>query len=212
MDAIRVMVVDDHDVVREGITGFLNAFDDLELVGEARDGEAALTLYGQVQPDVILMDIVMPVMDGVEATQQLLARYPEAKIVILSSFSDEANVLRALQAGALSYLLKNASIHEVARTIRAAYSGESTLAPDAAQALIQSRVRPPATNYNLTERELDVLALMIKGHNNPQIAAQLYISRSTVKFHVSTILAKLGVSSRTEAVGLAVEQGLIPRE
>ena len=115
MDVIRVMVVDDHDVVREGITGFLNAFDDLELVGEARDGEAALTLYGQVQPDVILMDIVMPVMDGVEATQQILARYPQAKIVILSSFSDEANVLRALQAGALSYLLKNASIHEVVR-------------------------------------------------------------------------------------------------
>jgi NarL family two-component system response regulator LiaR len=212
MDVIRVMVIDDHDVVREGITGFLNAFDDLKLVGEARDGEAALTLYGQVQPDVILMDIVMPVMDGVEATQQILARYPQAKIVILSSFSDEANVLRALQAGALSYLLKNASIHEVARTIRAAHSGESTLAPDAAQALIQSRVRPPATNYNLTERELEVLALMIKGHNNPQIAAQLYLSRSTVKFHVSTILAKLGVSSRTEAVGLAVEQGLIPRE
>ena len=212
MDAIRVMVVDDHDVVREGITGFLNAFDDLELVGEARDGESALALYGQVQPDVILMDIVMPVMDGVEATQQILARYPEAKIVILSSFSDEANVLRALQAGALSYLLKNASIHEVVRTIRAAYSGESTLAPDAAQALIQSRIRPPAANYNLTERELEVLALMIKGHSNPQIAAQLYLSRSTVKFHVSTILAKLGVSSRTEAVGLAVEQGLIPRE
>ena len=212
MDVIRVMVVDDHDVVREGITGFLNAFDDLELVGEARDGESALTLYGQVQPDVILMDIVMPIMDGVEATQQILARYPQARIVILSSFSDEANVLRALQAGALSYLLKNASIHEVARAIRAAYSGESTLAPDAAQALIQSRVRPPATNYNLTERELEVLALMIKGHNNPQIAAQLYLSRSTVKFHVSTILAKLGVSSRTEAVGLAVEQGLVPRE
>jgi NarL family two-component system response regulator LiaR len=212
MDVIRVMVVDDHEVVREGISGFLNAFDDLQLVGEARDGEEALTLCGQVQPDVILMDIVMPVMDGVEATQQILAHYPQAKIVILTSFSDEANVLRALQAGALSYLLKNASIHEVARTIRAAYAGESTLAPDVAQALIRSRIRPPVPNYNLTEREIEVLALMIKGHNNPQIAAQMYLSRSTVKFHVSTILAKLGVSSRTEAVGLAVEQGLIPRE
>jgi two-component system, NarL family, response regulator LiaR len=212
MDVIRVMVVDDHDVVREGLAGFLNAFDDLELVGEARDGKAALTLCGQVQPDVILMDIVMPVLDGIEATRQILARYPQAKIVILTSFSDEANVLPALQAGALSYLLKNASIHEVARVIRAAYAGESTLAPDVAQTLIQSKVRPPAPTYNLTERELVVLALMIEGQNNPQIAAQLYLSRSTVKFHVSAILAKLSVSSRTEAVGLAVEQGLVPRE
>ncbi len=212
MNVIRVMVVDDHDVVREGITGFLNAFDDLELVGEARDGDEALALYHHVQPDVVLMDIVMSGRDGIEATQQILAHYPDAKIVILTSFSDEGNVLRALQAGALSYLLKNAPIHEVARAIRAAYSGESTLAPDAAQALIRSRVRPPAPQYNLTERELDVLALMIKGQNNPQIGEQLHLSRSTVKFHVSAILAKLGASSRTEAVGLAVEQHLISSE
>lgn len=212
MDTIRIMVVDDHDVVREGITGFLNAFEDLELVGEARDGKEALILCGDVQPDVILMDIVMPGMDGIEATQQILAQYPQTKIVILSSFGDEANVLSALQTGALSYLLKNASIHEVARTIRAAYAGESTLAPDVAKTLIRSRTRPTDPTYNLSERELDVLGLMIRGLSNPQIAAQLYLSRSTVKFHVSAILAKLGVSSRTEAVGLAVEQGLIARE
>jgi len=212
MNVIRVMVVDDHDVVREGIAGFLNAFDDLELVGEARDGEAALTLCKQVQPDVILMDVVMPVMDGVEATHQILARYSQAKIVILTSFGDEANVLEALQAGALSYLLKNASIHEVARAIRAAYAGESTLAPDVTQTLIHSKVRSPAPNYNLTEREIEVLGLMIEGQNNPQIAERLYLRRSTVKFHVSTILAKLSVSNRTEAVRLAVEHELIPRE
>jgi len=212
MDLIRVLVVDDHDVVREGITGFLNAFDDLELVGEARNGEEALALCGEVQPDVILMDIVMPIMDGVEATQQILVHYPQTKVVILSSFGDEEKVLSALQAGALSYLLKNASIHEVARTVRAAHAGNSTLAPDVAQTLIRSKTRSPDPNYNLTERELAVLALMIKGQNNPQIAEQLYLSRSTVKFHVSTILAKLGVSNRTEAVKLAVEQDLMPHE
>jgi NarL family two-component system response regulator LiaR len=212
MDTIRILVVDDHDVVREGITGFLNAFDDLELVGEAHNGEEAFTLCGKVHPDVILMDIVMPVMDGVEATRQILAHYSQTKIVILSGFGDEAKVLSALEAGALSYLLKNASIHEVARTIRAAHAGDSTLAHDVTQTLIRSRIRPPDPTYGLTERELEVLALMIQGQNNPQIAAQLYLSRSTVKFHVSTILAKLGVSNRTEAVKLAVEQELVPRE
>jgi len=212
MGTIRVLVADDHDVVREGIAGFLNAFDDLELVGEARDGEEVLTLYERVQPDVILLDIVMPVLDGVEATRQILARHPGARIVILTSFSDQAHVMQALEAGALSYLLKNASIHEVVRAIRAAHTGESTLAPEVTQALIRSRVRPAAPTANLTERELEVLGLMIKGHNNPQIAEQLYISRSTVKFHVSTILAKLGAASRTEAVGLAVKLGLVPPE
>ena len=212
MDVIRVMVVDDHDVVREGITGFLNAFDDLELVGEARNGEEALALCGQAQPDVILLDIVMPVMDGIEATQHIREKYPQVKIGIRTSVNDEANVLQALQAGALSYLLKNASIHEVARAIRAAYRGEPVLAPEAAQALIKSRIRPPEPHYNLTERELEVLALMIKGLNNPEIAAQLFLSRSTVKFHVSAILAKLGVTSRTEAVALAVEHDMVPRD
>ena len=209
---IRVMVVDDHDVVREGISGFLNAFDDLELVGEARDGQEAVSLCGQVQPDVILMDIVMPIMDGIEATQQIREKYPHVKVVILTSFNDEDSVQQGLQAGAISYLLKNASIHEMSGAIRAAYAGKSVLAPEAAQALIKSRIRPPEPNYNLKERELEVLALMVKGMNNPQIAAQLYLSRSTVKFHVSAILSKLGVESRTEAVVLAVEHGLVSRE
>lgn len=212
MAAIRVMVVDDHDVVREGISGFLNAFDDLELVGEARNGQEAVSLCGQLQPDVILMDIVMPIMNGIQATQQILERYSQVRIVILSSFNDEDSVQQALQAGAISYLLKNASIHDMSSAIRAAYSGKSVLAPEAAQTLIQSRIRPPEPNYNLKERELDVLALMVKGMNNPQIAEQLFLSRSTVKFHVSTILSKLGVESRTEAVAIAVEQGLVSRD
>ena len=212
MSKIRVLVVDDHDVVREGITGFLRAFDDLELVGEARDGQEAVSMCGSFQPDVILMDIVMPTMNGMEATQQIRDKYPHVKVVILTTFSDEDSVQQALEAGAVSYLLKNASIHEMSGAIRAAYAGKSVLAPEAAQALIKSRIRPPEPNYNLKERELEVLALMVKGMNNPQIAAQLYLSRSTIKFHVSAILSKLGVESRTEAVALAVERGLVSRD
>lgn len=211
MRAIRVMVADDHDVVREGIAGFLNAFDDLELVGEARDGEDAISLCGRVQPDVILMDIVMPGIDGIEATQRILEKYPQVKIIILSSFNDEDSVQHGLQAGAISYLLKNASIHEMSSAIRAAYAGKSVLAPEAAQALIQSRIRPAEPTYNLKERELEVLALMVTGMTNPQIAAELYLSRSTIKVHVSAILSKLGVETRTEAVAVAVEQGLVKK-
>jgi NarL family two-component system response regulator LiaR len=212
MATIRVMVVDDHDVVREGITGFLRAFQDLELVGEARDGQEAVDLCGQMQPDVILMDIVMPVLDGVNATRQIREKYPQIKVIILTSFNDEDSVQNGLQAGAISYLLKNASIHEMSNAIRAAYAGKSVLAPEAAQALIKATIRPSEPNYNLKERELEVLALLVKGLNNPQIAEQLYLSLSTVKFHVSSILAKLGVENRTEAVATAVEHGLIPRE
>jgi NarL family two-component system response regulator LiaR len=211
MRKIRVMVVDDHDVVREGITGFLRAFDDMELVGEARDGEEAIALCPQVQPDVILMDIVMPTMDGIQATEQLRTKYPHVKVVILTSFNDEDKVQQGLQAGAISYLLKNASIYEMTSAIRAAYAGKPVLAPEATRALIRSHIRTPEPNYNLKERELQILALMAKGLNNPQIAAQLYLSRSTVKFHVSAILSKLGVESRTEAVALAVEHGLVSR-
>ena len=212
MATIRVMVVDDHDVVREGITGFLRAFPDLELVGEARDGQEAVDLCGQMQPDVILMDIVMPVMDGVEATQKIREKYPQIKVIILTSFNDEDSVQNGLQAGAISYLLKNASIHEMSNAIRAAYAGKSVLAPEAAQALIKATIRPSDPNYNLKDREVEVLALMVKGMNNPQIAEQLYLSLSTVKFHVSSILAKLGVENRTEAVAIAVENGLVSRD
>lgn len=209
---IRVMVVDDHDVVREGITAFLRAFPDLELVGEARDGQEAVDLCGHMQPDVILMDIVMPVLGGVEATHQIREKYPQVKVIILTSFNDEDSVQRGLQAGAISYLLKNASIHEMSNAIRAAHAGKSVLAPEAAQALIKSTIRPADPNYNLKEREVEVLALMVRGMNNPQIAEQLYLSLSTVKFHVSSILAKLGVENRTEAAALAIEHGLVSRE
>lgn len=212
MAAIRVMIADDHDVVREGSGGFLNVFDDLELVGEARDGHEAVSLCEKVRPDVILMDIVMPVMDGIEATATIREKYPHIKVVILTSFNDEESVVQDLQAGAISYLLKNASIHDMSNTIRAAYAGKPVLAPEAAQALIKSKTSPAEPNYNLNERELEVLALMTRGMSNPDIAKELYLSRSTIKFHVSAILSKLGVSSRTEAVALAVDQGLVSRD
>jgi NarL family two-component system response regulator LiaR len=212
MGKIKVMVVDDHDVVREGISGFLNAFDDLELVGEARDGQEAVVLCAKTQPDVILMDIVMPVMDGIEATEVIREKYPNVKVVILTSFNDEDSVVQGLQAGAISYLLKNASIHDMSSTIRAAYAGKPVLAPEAAQALIKSKTSPAEPNYNLNDRELEVLALMTRGMSNPDIAKELYLSRSTIKFHVSAILSKLGVSSRTEAAALAIDQGLVSRD
>lgn len=209
---IRVLIADDHNVVREGIAGFLRAFDDFSLVGEASNGKEAVVLASQLQPDVVLMDLVMPMMDGVVATQSIRQAHPTTQVIILTSFHDEASVQKGLQAGAIGYLLKNASIHDMANAIRAAHEGKATLAPEAAQALISAHTRPPAPNFNLKERELEVLALMVKGMNNPDIADQLSLSRSTIKFYVSSILSKLNVETRTEAVAIAIEQGLVTRE
>jgi NarL family two-component system response regulator LiaR len=206
---IRVALVDDHDVVRRGLSVVLRAFDDLELVGEASNGEEAIRMCGETHPEVILMDLIMPEMDGVSATRAIRQKYPQIQVVALTSFKDEELVHAALQAGAIGYLLKNASIDELADTIRAARMGKPTLAPEATQVLIDATIRPAPHSYNLTERELEVLSLMAKGLNNPQIAERLMISRSTIKFHVSVILSKLGVSSRTEAVALALQHNLV---
>lgn len=206
---IRVALVDDHDVVRRGLSVVLRAFDDLMLVGEASNGEEAIRMCGEVNPEVVLMDLIMPEMDGVTATRFIRQKYPQIQVVALTSFKDEELVQAALQAGAIGYLLKNASIDELADTIRAARMGKPTLAPEATQVLIDAAIRPAPHTYNLTERELEVLALMAKGLNNPQIAERLMISRSTIKFHVSVILSKLGVASRTEAVALALQHNLV---
>jgi NarL family two-component system response regulator LiaR len=209
-DTIRVMIVDDHDMVRRGLSAFLKAKPDLHLVGEARNGREALVVCDQVQPDVILMDLVMPEMSGAEATKAIRERCPEIRIIALTSFQDKDLVQQALQAGAISYLLKNVSANELADAIRAAHSGRSTLAPEAAQALVQSAAQEPALGQDLTPREREVLALMIEGQTNPQIAEHLVISRSTAKAHVSSILSKLGASNRAEAIALALQHRILP--
>ncbi|MDI6694409.1 MAG: response regulator transcription factor [Anaerolineales bacterium] len=208
-EPIRVMLVDDHAMVRRGLATFLKVFDDLELVGEAESGEAAIQLCGQFLPDVILMDLMMPDMDGTTATRLIRQQFPQVQVVALTSFKEQDVVQSALQAGAIGYLLKDVSADELARAIRAAHSGRATLAPEAVQALVNAANQPPAPERYLTERERVVLALMVEGLNNTQIAKRLVVSPSTIKSHVSHILSKLGASSRSEAVALALRSGLI---
>ena len=208
-DPIRVMLVDDHAVVRSGLSAFLLAFDDLELVGEAGGGKEAVSLCERLRPDVVLMDLVMPGMDGAAATRAIRERCPQIQVIALTSFKETELVQGALEAGAIGYLLKNVTAAELAGAIRKAHAGRATLAPEAAQALIQATREPPAPGHDLTEREREVLALMVEGLSNPGIAARLVVSPSTVKFHVSNVLSKLGVTRRTEAVALAVQSGLV---
>jgi len=208
-EKIRVMVVDDHAVVLSGLADFLLAYDDLELVGEASDGEQALLVCEKTKPDVVLMDLVMEGMDGAEATKAIRDECPQIQVIALTSFREEALVQRAIQAGAIGYLLKSVTAKELAEAIRNAFEGRPTLAPEAAQALIHATTKPPELGFDLTPRELEVLALMVEGLNNPEIAERLVISRSTVKHHVRNILSKLGTSSRTEAVALAVKGNII---
>lgn len=207
---IRVMIVDDHAVVRSGLAAFLLVYDDLELVAEAGSGAEALRLCQEKQPHVVLMDLVMPEMDGAATTKAIKALNPGIQVVALTSFREEELVQGALQAGAIGYLLKNVSADELANAIRAVHAGRPTLAPEATQALIHAAAKPPEPHFDLTPRELEVLALVVQGLNNGEIAAELVVSQSTVKFHVSSILSKLGVSSRTEATALAVQQKLVP--
>jgi len=206
---IRVMLVDDHTMVRRGLATFLKVFDDLELAGEAANGEDAIQLCAQIRPDVVLMDMVMPDMDGVTATHAIRQQFPEVQVIALTSFKDRELVQDALQAGAIGYLLKDVSADELAQAIRAAHAGRATLSSEAAQALVQAAAQPPTPGHDLTERERDVLALLVEGLNNRQIADNLVVSPSTIKSHVSHILAKLGVASRTEAAALAVRHRLV---
>ena len=206
---IRVMLVDDHNVVRSGISAFLMAFDDLDLVGEANNGKEAVQKADTLQPDVILMDLVMPEMDGAEATENILQKHPDIQVIALTSFKEKDLVERVMEAGAIGYLLKNVGADELADAVRNAHDGKPTLAPEAAQALIQRTRRSQDQVEELTPREIEVLELLGKGMTNPQIAEELVISNSTVKFHVSSILGKLNVDSRTEAVVYAIKHDLI---
>ncbi len=212
MDAsqtIRVMLVDDHNVVRSGLATFLRAYDDLELVAEARNGLEALALCREKRPDVVLMDLMMPEMDGITATRLILQECPGMKIVAMTSFEEEALVQGVLAAGAISYLLKNVTSDELANAIRAAASGKSTLSPEAAQALIHA-TRPAVQPWSdLTEREKEVLGLVVQGQSNQQIADALVISLTTVKSHISSILSKLQVSSRSEAIAFALKHKIV---
>ncbi len=208
-EKIRVLLVDDHAVVRSGLADFLLAYEDLELAGEASSGEDAVLICGKVKPDVVLMDLVMEGMDGAEATSAIRKACPEIQVIALTSYKDEDLVQKAIQAGAIGYLLKNVTAAELAEAIRSAKAGRPTLAPEAAQALIHATTKPPKLGFDLTPRELEVLALMSEGLSNPEIAERLVISRSTVKHHVRAILSKLGASSRTAAVALALKNNLV---
>jgi NarL family two-component system response regulator LiaR len=205
---IRVLLVDDHAVVRSGLAAVLASLDDMQLAGEAGNGLDAIRFCERVTPDVILMDLVMPVMDGVAATRTIHERWPDIKIITLTSFGDKDLVEGALKAGAISYLIKSISALELADAIRGAMAGKSSLSPEAAQVLMQN-LKEPSSTFTLTEREHEILALMVSGLGNNEIAERLIVSRSTVKFHVSNILSKLGVTSRTEAVALALRNKLV---
>ena len=206
---IRVMLVDDHTMVRRGLATFLKVYDDLQLTGEAESGEAALQLCAEVLPDVILMDMVMPHMDGAATTRAIRQQFPQVQVIALTSYKEGDLVKNALEAGAIGYLLKDVSADELAGAIRAAHAGRATLSPEAAQALVETTNLPPTPGLKLTERERQVLILMIEGLNNVQIAGRLSVSPSTIKSHVSNILSKFGVASRTEAVTLALRSHMV---
>jgi NarL family two-component system response regulator LiaR len=203
------MLVDDHMVVRSGLSTVLSVYDDLKLVGEAGDGEEAVRMAERLQPDVILMDLLMPKMDGVTAIKAIKARWPKIQIIALTSFKEKEYVEGALKAGANGYLLKDVSAEELINAVRRAVAGQPSLSPEAAQVLMKNVSEPEATHQDMTARELEILALMVDGRSNNEIAERLIVSQSTVKFHVSNILSKLGVTGRTEAVALAVKHHLV---
>jgi len=205
---IKLVIVDDHAVVRSGLGRFLKVNKDFQLVAEASDGREAVQMVSLHKPDVVLMDLMMPEMDGVAATREIHQKYPDVRVIALTSFSEQNMVQGALQAGAIGYLQKNVTASELADAIRSACAGRMTLSPEATQALAQSFAQPQIPGNQLTEREQDVLKCMVDGLNNQEIASQLFISLGTVKFHISNIFQKLGVDSRVEAVKAALEQKL----
>jgi two-component system, NarL family, response regulator LiaR len=208
---IRVLITDDHKVVRRGLRGFLELDPELEVVGEASNGEEAVDMVRRLEPDVVLMDLLMPVMDGIEATREIRKEMPDTEVVALTSVLEYASVTRAIKAGAIGYLLKNTEADELCKAIRAGAAGKVQLAPEAAARLI-SEVRAPASPEALTERETEVLKLIARGKANKEIADELFIDETTVKSHVHSILSKLNVRSRTQAVLYAVRLGLVAPE
>jgi len=205
---IRILIADDHAVVRQGLRMFLGLDSDLEVVGEANDGSQAVQMTRQLQPDVVLMDLMMPVMDGITAIQVIRQTMPDVEVIALTSVLEDASVVGAVRAGAIGYLLKDTKADELCRSIKAAFAGQVQLSPQAAARLMQE-VRAPESPQSLTERETEVLRLLAEGKANKEIALALHISETTVKTHVSNILMKLGVPSRTQAALYAVRIGLV---
>lgn len=206
---IRVLLVDDHLMVRDGLRTFLSLQEDIEVVAEASNGQEAIALCAQTQPDVILMDILMPGMDGPTATQKIRANFPDIKVIALTSFVEPELVKSAIQSGAISYLLKDVRPERLAQAIRDACQGKSIIVAPAAQVLVQAIQQTPPSGNALTERENEVLKYLTEGRSNKEIAQALNISLGTVRFHTTNIYTKLGVSNRTEAAHLALKQGLI---
>ena len=209
--AIRVLITDDHGVVRQGLRMFLSLDPEIEIVGEATNGEEAVALSRKLEPNVVLMDLLMPVMDGIAATEEIRRDLPDVEVMALTSVLEDASVTGAVRAGAIGYLLKDTEAAELRRAIKAAAAGQVQLAPEAAARLMRE-VRAPEGPEALTARETEVLELLARGYANKQIASSLYVSEKTVKAHVSSILMKLGVQSRTQAALHAVSTGVVSLE
>ena len=207
--AIRILIADDHGIVRQGLQMYLGSDSELEIVGEARDGAEAVKLAHQLRPDVVLMDLLMPVMDGIAATAVIRRELPDTEVVALTSVLEDTSVVEAVRAGAIGYLLKDTEAHELRRAIKAAAAGQVQLAPAAVARLMREVRTPEESREALTERETDVLRLLAQGESNREIAQQLSIGEQTVKTHVSHILDKLGVPSRTQAALYAIRTGLV---
>ena len=211
---IRIVLVDDHEMVRIGVSAYLQAQSDMEVIGEAVNGAEAVDLVLSLRPDIVLMDMVMPIMNGAEATKAIIDQWPEAKIMIVTSFLDDDKVYPALEAGAVSYVLKTSKAKQIADAIRETMDGQAVLEPEVTNKMMKrmrlGNDRP--LHEELTERELEILLLMAKGHSNQDLADELFIAVKTVKTHVSNILAKLDVQDRTQAVVYAFQQGLVPKK
>jgi len=211
---IKILFVDDHEMVRIGVSAYLSAQSDIEVIGEADNGLKAVELAMELRPDVILMDLVMPEMDGIEATKRIIEKWPEAKIIIVTSFLDDEKVYPALEAGATSYMLKTSKASEIARAVRSTFQGQSVLEPEVTGKMMEKLRRPKITQLHdqLTNREMEILLLMTQGKTNQEIADELYIALKTAKVHVSNILSKLAVQDRTQAVIYAFKHSLVQEE
>lgn len=206
---IKVLIVDDHSLVRKGIKTMLGIYDDIEVIGEAENGKEALEICEKSLPDVVLMDLIMPEINGIETTKKILENWPTIKVVTLTSFADKKFIEDSLKAGAIGYVLKNISGENLVATIRDAEKGKSTLSSEASDFLISNIKKPTVVEYQLTNQEKNILGCLVEGLSNKNIAQRLVLSLSTVKFHVSNILNKLGASSRAEAISIAIKNKLV---